>query len=167
MKQFFLTIGCIISIGAIAQNIKPVVSLSTGYVTDKYAHFSMYGGGETNREDKQWNYFLEAGGKFQLTNDKVTDVAGINAGIIYTKYNFFTAIKVGPAMGFNRMVKDEYKTDTGIILLSPGYDKSYFMTGTIGLQSGYISGGVPMFIDVTYSGKLLWVGIGVKVLFNE
>jgi len=147
--------------------IKPFLNLDAGYVNDRHVYYGMYAGIEKKNVNAGLGFFVEAGGKFQITQKKVPDVAGIDAGISYNKKRFFSSVKAGGAVGFNRLVKDVYKpNDSTEIVYTNGAPTSTFLSPVIGISIGYIISDAPFYIDVTYAGKLTWFGAGVKIIFE-
>jgi hypothetical protein len=125
---------------------KPFVNVEAGYVNDHYAQFSMSAGITTKSDQK-------------------TDVAGINYGIGYNNKNFFASLKAGPAVGFNREVKDEYVKDGVTTLLSDGYATSAFVTCAAGARIGTYIFSKPVYMDCTIAGKQKWFGAGIEINF--
>jgi hypothetical protein len=144
---------------------KPFVNVEAGYVNDHYAQFSMSAGVTTKSEDSHFYNYLEVAGKFHLSEDQKTDVAGINYGIGYNNKNFFASLKAGPAVGFNREVKDEYVKDGVTTLLSDGYATSAFVTCAAGARIGTYIFSKPVYMDCTIAGKQKWFGAGIEINF--
>lgn len=163
MKKFLLvTTATAIYLSAMSQ--KPILSLDAGRSSDNYYAFGMYGGVITNREDKAVQFFFDAGGKFKLTEDISEDMLSINGGAELTNGKFFTSIKAGPAVLFNRPVKDEYKPDSQTtIVLSDGYDKSYAFSYAMSVRAGVKIFDIPVYAEVTHSDKITWYSAGVKI----
>src|SRR5690348_16633244 len=80
--------------------IKPFLNLDAGYVSDGHVYYGMYAGLEKKNVNGDLGFFVEAGGKFQITQNRVPDIAGIDAGINYNKKRFFLSLKGGAAAGF-------------------------------------------------------------------
>lgn len=149
--------------------IYPYLNLQAGYVSDHYTHLDWSAGMEVRRDGQQLYPIAEVGGKFQLTEDKVAQVGVADIGLEYSTQKIFFSGSGGVGYVFNLPTIDRYKpNDSTQITISDGYTKSSYLSPYIGFKAGmYINGvnSVPVFIDVSYVGKLVWYGAGVKITF--
>ena len=164
MKTLLTLSICFIAITAHAQ-IKPFGAIGAGYASDHYTQLNFSFGGEYNKEEALFIPFAEAGLHLQLTNDIVTDIASINAGVKYQPNNFFISAKIGAGYCFNQQVKDVHKYADTTIVLSPGADKGCFFSVLSGAKVGYIIHDVPFYLEATYAGKITWISAGVEINF--
>src|SRR3954454_7818094 len=167
MKTFLVILFSLILFSLKAQK-NPYMSIDAGYVTDHHVQLSMYTGIQAGKASQVMKYLMEAGATLQVTNAQVLDIASLNLGAEFHAGNFFTMIKVGPAYCFNLPTKDRYKpNDTTEMIFSDGAEKSTCFSWLGCVRVGYETNKAPLYIQITYAGKLIWFGAGIKILFGQ
>ncbi len=170
MKKLITAIILLITIKANSQTtINPSMNLQAGYVSDHYTHFDYSFGVNLKRDEERVYPIAEIGGKFQLTENNVAQVVGGLVGIEYSNEKMFISGSGGIGYVFNLPIIDRYKpNDSTQITISEGYAKPYFFSPYASLKAGvYVNGenAIPVFIDLSYTGKLVWLGLGIKITF--
>ncbi len=167
MKKILLSFIILASLSVKAQS--PYMNLQAGYVSDHYTHFDFSAGINFKKEDQKIYPLAELGGKFQLTENKVPQVGTAAIGLEYSNDKYFASASGGIGYVFNLAVSDRYKpNDSTVVYLTKGSDKPSYFSPYASIKAGiYINGenAIPIFIDLSYVGKLVWVGVGIKITF--